>query len=227
MSSRSEQDLGERLGTALQTVTPSALPLSVIRDKGRAIRSRRRVAVAAAVIAAVTALSAGIPAVLGSGHPGLPAAGSAQVTVHPPGPGSPAGMIAGGMAGSMHWQAIVGQASGGLIGYCVTVTATPPQCASAWYLTRASPASLTTVRARGESVTTGPVWGGVARVDVGLTDHTVLHLYPVPRYGLRWVAVVLPADLKIATVAVYSIQGEIAYTDPFHGGNTIWHSAQP
>jgi hypothetical protein len=223
MSSRDERDLAGRLGTALETVTPSALPLDVIRRKGRAIRARRWAAAVAAITAAVAAVSVGAPALLGSGPPGLPAAGRAPVSVHPPGPGSPPGMIAGGTAAGRRWRATVRQASGGLIGYCVTVTAMPPQCASAWYLTRASPVSLTTVHAHGQSAATGPVWHGVARVDIRLTDDAVLHLHPVPGYGLRWVAVVLPARLKIATIAAYSAHGEIAYAVLNHGGKTIWH----
>jgi hypothetical protein len=218
MSISDERDLAERLGGALAAVTPARAPLAAVLRKGRAIRAWRRIAVVAAAALAVAGISAGVPLLLRAGPaPSPPAAARPPVTVHRPGPGSPPGLIAWGAAGGKRWRATISQATGGLIGFCIAVTAMPPQCAS--------PVNLTTVHGHGESATTGPVWHGVARVGVWLSDGTVLWLHPVAAYGLRWVAFVLPARVTIVKVAAYAVRGELAYAAPYRGEKTTWHQA--
>src|SRR5215467_3900235 len=181
------------------------------------------VAAAAVVVAAVTA---GVPVLLqAASAPVPPAVSRAPVAVHRPGPGSPPGLIAWGAAGGARWRATVRQAPQGLVGFCITVTPARPQCASAWYLTRSSPVNLTTMHGHGESATAGPVWHGVARVGVWLSDGTVLWLHPVAAYGLRWVAFVLPTRLTIVKVAAHAVHGELAYAAPYQEEKTTWHQA--
>ena len=226
MNISDEQDLAEHLDSALAAVTPRPVPLDAVLRRGRAIRAWRRIAAVAAATVAVAAIGTGVPVVLHAGSaPVSPATGRPPVTVHRPGPGSPPGLIAWGTAGSRRWRATVTQASGGLMGFCIAVTAVRPQCASAWYLTRSSPVNLTTVHGHGQSATAGPVWHGVARVGVLLSDGTVLWLHPVAAYGLRWVAFVLPARLTVVKATAYSARGELANATPDQQNNTTWHQA--
>ena len=204
MSISDEQDLAERLGGALGEVTPCPAPLDAVLRKGRAIRAWRRIATRGGrrggggrshrrgACLATGRVSAGTPG-REQGASGGP----------PPGPGLPAGADRLGAAGGARWRATVRQAPQGLVGFCITVTPARPQCASAWYLTRSSPVNLTTMHGHGESATAGPVWHGVARVGVWLSDGTVLWLHPVAAYGLTGLAKRCPVPASDRAVAAW------------------------
>jgi len=224
MSIGDDRDLADRLGGALAAISPSPAPVGVVLRKGRVIRARRRIAAVAGAAAVAAAISVGVPILLSAGPaPAPPATGRPPVTVHRPGPGSPPGRIAWGIVDGKRWQATVTHAPRGVLGFCIRVTAVRAQCGGSWYLTRSSPVSLATAQGHGKSATAGPVWRGVVRVGVRLSDGTVLVLHPVAAYGLRWVALALPARVTIAEVIAYSTRGELAYAAPYRGTKTTWH----
>jgi hypothetical protein len=213
MSAGAEQELRQRLGSALDEITPGPAPVTAVIRRGRAVR-RRRTAGAVALALLIAAALAG-PAWLGLRSPSLPpvAPGSPAVTVNPPGPGAPPGLIASGTVGSRAWRASV----------------TPPRHGSACLVTvagrdcviRARPGSP--VDLQGGYVTpgyltlAGPVQPQVTRVDVLLGDGEQLTLQPVAAYGSRWVAFALPYHMKITRVEAYAGRAVYRYTIPFNG----------
>ena len=96
-----ERELREQLSTALDGFTPGPVPYASLVRRGRRVAIRKRLSVIAclAVLAAAAAVT---PTIVGQLRPSAPA--SYHVTVSPPGPGSPRGLIASGRVNSIRWQ---------------------------------------------------------------------------------------------------------------------------
>ena len=110
MSIDDERELRQRLDAALGTITPRPAPVGAVLWRGRTVRTRRRVAVGACVaVAAAVGLS--VPAWLHR-HAAAPSP-VPLVTIVPPGPHSPAGLVASGVVGSRHWRVIAEKPSRG------------------------------------------------------------------------------------------------------------------
>ena len=105
MSTSAEQELRQRLSAVLDEMTPGPAPVGAVIRRGRAVR-RRRIAGATAAALAAVAVVAGF-SWLGLRLPSQAPAAPPVVTVVPPGPGAPAGLIASGTVGRERWSARV------------------------------------------------------------------------------------------------------------------------
>ena len=74
---------------------------------GRKIRNRRRAGVLAGAVAVVAAAVVGVPVFTHQEALPTPTTSHIRVTVNPPGPHSPAGLIASGLIGSDPWNVSV------------------------------------------------------------------------------------------------------------------------
>jgi hypothetical protein len=212
MSIRDEQDLIERLDRAFGAVQPRPAPIEAAARQGRVIRVRRRIS-AAAGLAVVVAAGVCVPLLLHS--PPTPAAG--PVTVRPPGPGAPYGLIASGTAGGHRWRVLVERRG-------VDGTGRGNQCFMALGVlgcgpvTRASasaPIQLTGTSAGQVKADYGPVARTVSYVTVRLATGQLLTLQPVTVGGIRYVAFAAPLHTAISRVTGYSGQRALITAVPF------------
>jgi hypothetical protein len=105
MNIRDEHDLRVWLDTALDDFAPGPLPLQAVVRQGRSVLIRRRVTVAVAA-AVLVAGAVATPTILHrlSQSPLPPVGTHYHVTVIPPGPGSPKGLIATVGIDSRRWR---------------------------------------------------------------------------------------------------------------------------
>ena len=215
-------DLHEELNTALAAVQPGAAPVDAAMLTGRKIRNRRRAGLLAGVVAVVAAVAVGVPALtrpdaLPQPHP---VTDHVRVTVNPPGPHSPAGLIASGLIGTQPWNLSVESPTSD---NCVfTGTGLSFYACQDGYSGQPSVADPITFEGAGGGtavnptfVSFGAVWKGVVSARVELSDGTVLTLHPAEVDGLRFVAFDIPAQLPVDSVIAYSDTGEIATAIPF------------
>jgi hypothetical protein len=114
VSADHEGDLRERLDRAFGAIVPAAAPVDRAVRRGTMIRMRRR---AAAVAGTATAVAAGVAAIVvltrqsASLTPVTPivSPGGYTVTVQPPGPHAPAGLIASGTINGQAWEVTADQ----------------------------------------------------------------------------------------------------------------------
>jgi len=85
MSSDNEREIRDRLGGALDTVTPASPPVSAVIRQGRNLRTRRRIGVAAG-LAVVIGLGVALPGIIRQVSPQPAAPAHYRVTVSPPPP---------------------------------------------------------------------------------------------------------------------------------------------
>jgi hypothetical protein len=219
MSIHDEPDLRERLGGVLDTITPSPAPVSATVRQGEAIKMRRWI-YAAAGLAVVAILAAVGPGVL---HRALAPAGPAsyRVTVHPPGPGSGAGLIASGTINARHWKVVAATPGGG--SQCIGFGG-GESCASRGPVpsARKDPAEFGTSGEGTVLYEYGVVRRDVSRVDVILGNGTVLTLHPVSMYNRRYVAFAVPSRLAVTEVVAYSGASELAFSIPFRSEVVSW-----
>ena len=232
MSIDDVRDLGERLDGACWSVDPGPAPVDGTRRKGSALRLRRRIA-AAASITAVAAAGVFVPlAVHGqaSSEPlarPSPSAKPSQygVTVNPPGPHSPAGLIASGTINGKGWQFTVGNRGANGTGGGQQITASgpaigPDQIGTCPVLPAADPAYPATFNSQASPIAQaqyGAVRADVTYVTITLGNGRVLTLHPVTVSGVRLVAFAAPTGAVIAKATAYSRTGEIAAAIPFTG----------
>jgi hypothetical protein len=100
-------DLHENLSTAFAAVEPGAAPVEAAMLAGKKIRNRRRAGLLAGAVAVVVAAVVGVPALAHQQALPSPATSNVRVTVNPPGPHSPPGLIASGMVGNQRWDVVV------------------------------------------------------------------------------------------------------------------------
>ena len=227
-----ERDLHERLDRAFETITPRPAPVDGTIRRGKAIKGRRRVAAAVAVAAIVAVGVITVPALHRLAGPApVPGSGHYTVTVRPPGPGSPAGLIASGTIDGKYWQLVAGKPGTGgaaaidqeiyLSGPAVenAMTAIAPELSP-----QQDPVAFAEVGIPPVEAQYGPVQTDVSYVKVTLDNGTVLTLHPVTAYGARVVAFATPAKARIVSATAYSRHGEIAAAIPFNepGGQAFF-----
>jgi hypothetical protein len=221
MSIDDERELRQRLGAALDTITPRPAPVDAVVRRGRNVVIRRRIAVAAS-LAAVVVVGLAVPAWLH--RPAGPPPAAPQVTVVPPGPHSAAGLIASGVAGGTHWSVIAEKPTPG------------NQCFKAGQLfcgepmhPANGPVSFGGGGTNGLLLQFGPVEPGVTRVDIRFSDGAVLVLHPVRAYGSRFVAYAIPPHLRVTEAIAYSRRSELGHAVPFssRGGLTFVRWLRP
>jgi hypothetical protein len=223
-----ERELHERLEAAFEAITPRPAPVDGAVRRGRAIRVRRRVAVAAGAAAVVAIGVFAVPALLqrpAAPGPVAPVGPPYTVTVRAPGPHSPPGLIALGTIDGRGWQFIAAKPGSGALGangqFFTTIGAafageatSLPGTALAVY--GAEPVSFSVLTCGPVQVQYGAVEADVTYVAVRLDNGTVLILHPVTVYGVRAVAFAVPVGAGVAEATAYSRHGEIAAAIPFN-----------
>jgi hypothetical protein len=222
-----ERDLHGQLEAAFEAITPRPAPVDGTVRRGRAIRVRRHMAVAAgaAVVVAIGAFA--VPSLLHrSAVPGpVTQTGRYTVTVQAPGPHSAPGLIASGTIDGKRWQLTEAKpVSGGPPGSSGPVVTTSGPAfggnaasGTALAVDSADPVSLLPGLTAGNvQVQYGAVRADVTYVAVRLDNGTVLILHPVAVYGVRAVAFAVPAGAGILDATAYSRHGEIAAATPFN-----------
>lgn len=222
MSIQDERELRARLGGLLDNIEPRPAPVARSVRRGRGIRVRRWISVAAglAIIAAGAVL---VPRLLVPHHMAPAAPLHYKVTVQQLGAEAHGGVIGAGVTDGKHWQVI---ASG--TGTTTTIMTTGvPSARATFPVPTGSPASF-------QSEGGGPGNGAVVVLDatvahnvtaisVSLPDGELLNLQPVAWHGYRWVAVVLPWRVPIVRAVAYSGTTELGYAVPFGDTElTVW-----
>jgi hypothetical protein len=216
-------NLHEQLDDAFEAISPRPAPIEETMKRGTWIRRRKR-ATAMACVAAVVAAAVFVPLTAHWGFSSSPETSHYTVTVHQPGPHSPANEIAYGTVNGKSWQIFMGKSVGSTAtgyGICsyglgaalnlnqgVSQACEPPDGA-----TPGDPVAFNGLATWGQDAEAVGFAGGVATdvsyVTVTLTDGAVLTLHPVTVYGSRYVAFATPAG-TVARVTAYSRLGEIA-----------------
>jgi hypothetical protein len=228
-----ERDLHERLDRAFETITPQPAPVDGTIRRGKSIKGRRRVAAAVAVAAVVAVGVITVPSLHRLAGPApAPGSGHYTVTVQPPGPGSPAGLIASGTINGKYWQLVTGKPGTGgttpgnqeiyLSGAALEneMTGIVPDLST----DQPAPVAFEEVGITPVEAQYGPVQADVSYVKVTLDNGTVLTLHPVTAYGARVVAFATPLNATIVSATAYSRHGEIATAIPFNepGGQAFF-----
>ena len=221
-----ERDLHEQLEAAFEAVTPQPAPIDGAVRRGRAIRVRRRVAVAAGAAAVVAIGVFAVPSLLHrSAAPGPVAPVSPYtVTVEAPGPHSAPGLIASGTIDGQNWQFTAAKPGGGPgPGEQLFTTSGPAfggddgsQFGFVLAVDSADPVSFSGLICGPVQVQYGAVRSDVTYVTVRLDNGTVLTLHPVAVYGVRAVAFAVPVGARVTEATAYSRHGEIAAAIPFN-----------
>jgi hypothetical protein len=228
-----ERDLHERLDRAFETITPRPAPVDGTIRRGKAIKGRRRVAASVAVAAAVAVGVITVPSLHRLAGPApAPGSGHYTVTVQPPGPGSPSGLIASGTINGKYWQLVTGKpGTGGAIPGNQEIHLSGPALENAMTgivpdlsTDHPGPVAFAEVGLMPVEAQYGPVQADVSYVKVTLDNGTVLTLHPVTAYGARVVAFATPANAMIVSATAYSHHGEIATAIPFNepGGQAFF-----
>lgn len=218
MSIQEERELSQRLGDLLGGLDPRPAPVDLAVRKGRGIRRRRLVAVAAglAVIAAGAVLG---PTVIRSQLIAPPAGPQPvshySVTVSPPPPGAKAGVIAVGGINGWHWQAILsgsGKDVGATFGKDFSLVAV----GDAVPLPGGFPSFDSEEIGTARTAYVGPVGAEVSDLTVSLSNGQTLTLRPQPWAGHRYVAMILPGALRVENAVAYGAHGMLGSAIPFN-----------
>ena len=209
-------DLHENLSTALAEVEPGPAPVEAAMLAGRKVRNRRRAGLLAGAVAVVVA-AVSVPALTRQAALSpSPVTGHVRVTVNPPGPHSPAGLIASGLIGGERWSFSISKSPNRY--NCVIPGAVLAFLACNGTLrqpTAADPIGFEGEGSGSTNISFGEVWKSVVSARVELSDGTSLTLHPADVDGVRLVAFADPASLRVDRVTAYSRSGEIATAIPF------------
>jgi hypothetical protein len=214
MSVQDEYELRSRLDGLLADIEPGLPPVAATMRRGRGIRMRRWISLAAGV-AVLAAGAVVLPALLrGQSAPPV-APRHYHVTVTPIGPGARPGLIGQGTTDGHRWTAIMsndGRDGAMLTGRGLSGFASFQSLAGEFI---ANPAALDTTGSSESVLEFGTVRADVTHVVISLPDGEALSLSPVSWHDRRWVAVLLPARVPIVRAVLYTKRGELAYAVPF------------
>jgi hypothetical protein len=212
-------DLHEDLNTALGAVAPGAAPVEAAMLTGRKIKNRRRAGLLAGTVAVVVAAVVGVPALTRQQALPAPTTNHIRVTVNPPGPHAPAGLIASGLIGSEPWNVTVKSLDSNSCVFEGNGMSLVACSADQVQPTAAAPISFEGEGGDGSpvpvNISFGEVWKDVASARVELSDGTILTLHPAEVDGSRFVAFASPVSLSVDSVTAYSRSGAIATAIPF------------
>jgi hypothetical protein len=221
-----QRDLYERLDLAIGAITLREAPVGGAIRRGRGIRLRRRVVVAAGVAAVVAAGVVGVPRLrhADAEHP----VASYSATVRPPGPHSPPGLIASGTVKGQRWQIVAGRPGAGGAGRGQQIfLATGPALDSGSASTSVSTTDLKStdpvlflgLLCGPTQVQFGELRADVSFVKVRLGTGSTLTLHPATVWGVRMVAFAIPIGAPVVSATAYSGRGEIATAIPFNAAD--------
>jgi hypothetical protein len=228
MSIHDERDLRAHLGTALDDFAPGPIPMQSVVRRGKAVVIRRRVTAAAAAVAIVLAGVVGGPALFRALNGiSAPASGTHyDVTLYPPGPGSPKGLIASGRIGGRHWL-LMGRYTH-RTGTCFVVWVRPAMDCTGGPPPRAyrvgDPLSIDGTDGTSPQLEYGIVRSDVTLVRVSLSNGQVLALRPERVFGPGFAAGVgfpVPRTADVRQITAYSSKGELAYAVPFTAAGSV------
>jgi hypothetical protein len=215
MSIQDERDLRARLSVLLDGVEPRLAPVPQVVRRGRGIRMRRWISVAAG-LAMVAAGAALVPGLLQTHRVAPMTQLRYKVTVMTLGPTAEHGVVAAGTIGTKRWRVVVSNSGGdsgpgdgcALQRYLLT-------CGLA-YGGRLGPrqVGLNQASEYGTQYEIGTVGAAVTRVAVRLTNGTVLNLRPVQAGGVRWIGVAAPLGAITRAVSFVG-RSEYEYAVPF------------
>jgi hypothetical protein len=214
VSIQDQGELRDRLEGLLYGIEPGPPPVVATMRRGRGIKMRRWISVAAGV-AVLAAGAVVLPGVL-RGHPASPMAPlHDKVIVSPIGAGAPPGLIGQGTTDGRRWTVVMSPEGTG-----VALTGRGLSGALPYYQYVASqftakPAALATAGSGATVLEFGTVQADVTHVVISLADGEVISLAPVSWRGRSWVAVLLPARVPIARAVLSTSGGELAYAVPF------------
>jgi hypothetical protein len=130
------------------------------------------------------------------------------------GPNAKHGVIAAGVTDGHRWQVRMSGPPGNPTAIAtgmssMAASTSPPPVG--W------PASFQaeTNGSRSDAMISGTVTDSVTHLDISLPDGELVSLTPVKWGGHRWVAVVLPPDVRIVRAVAYAGARELAYSVPF------------
>jgi hypothetical protein len=213
-------DLRETLDRALRAADHVEPPVEQAMRRGKGIRLRRRLTAVAAVVVVAAGAVTGYRSL--SGTQALPATDPRYVTVTPPGPGSPPGLVASGMVGKQSWRITVenpGSITTPLGNICFygrgsafsesstsinADTSFGPECGP---LAAGDPVNwwgIPTTRLAGRFGVLAP---NVAYIEIGLPDGQKLKLIPAECYGMRLVAYFTLQGPGVVTATAYLREG--------------------
>ena len=220
MTIHDEQDFRAQLGTALDHFAPGPVPFDAVVRQGKAVMIRKRVT-AAVVGLAVLAAAALVPTLLHALHRPPPVAPHYHVTVNPPTPGAPQGLVASGLVNHGRWRLIV-RYNARHEETCILSIRGDENCGGGVAPARGlagAPASINADsnnfarlpkgRAFSVQMVDGYVRHDVHHIRVDLTNGQVLTLHPVPVLGsryARWIAFAVPFAAAVREITVYSVK---------------------
>jgi hypothetical protein len=227
MSIDEERDLRLRLDGALEEITPSRAPVAATLRRGRTIRTRRRIGVAAG-LAAVIGIALAAPGLVHQfirQAPVQPVEHNWVLTVYPPGPHPPNGQIAWGTINGKRWQ--IGFSSpSSRDGQCMRINGQDAACNGGPTNPSQYPSDpvipVGSAQEDGVNYMYAAVQPDVTRVVVALANGTELALHPARLYGQDWVAFPVPAGLAIDSATAYSTQSELGYAVPYGESFVTW-----
>jgi hypothetical protein len=233
VSIQDERALRDQLTSVLDDVEARPAPVGAAIKTGKAIRVRRRLAVAGG-LAAIVIAGALVPGHLRLSAANPPADGRFQVSVHAPGKHDPASLIAFGTVNGRNWRAI---ATGPLRRLSVNFNGFPllggplPKAPGATART-----GITAFNGVGsgtgdhaEQALVSEVSPSITLITMRLANGAVLNLRPVTYDGTPIIALVLPEGLRVVDASAYSRKGAVAYAIPFYyrGQNTFYTWLRP
>jgi hypothetical protein len=226
VSVENEHELRRRLDDAVEAITPSPAPVAATVRKGRAIRTRRRIGVAAGLVAVVAVALSAPSLVHQFGRHARTEPAGPVLAVYPPGPHSPRGLIAWGTVNGKRWQIAIRGSGSGPSGQCLEINGqnNSPDCGPAMRASQSPslPVDFQDYSAGDTSYEYGVVQPDVARVVVALPDGKTLTLHPYRLYGQRWVAFAVPTNIASANAAASSRRSELGYAVPYRGDFVTW-----
>jgi hypothetical protein len=235
VSIQDERALRDRLTSLLDEVEARPAPVGAAIKTGRAIRTRRRLAVAGG-LAAIVVAGALVPGLLRH-PPAKPLAhGRFQVSVHAPGKHDPANLIAFGTVNGRKWRATA-TATGPLRRLTVNFSGFPllggpltkPLGATASTGITAFDGVGSGTGDHAEHAMVSEVSTSITLITMRLANGAVLKLHPVTYDGAPVIALVLPQGLRVLEADAYSRNGVVAYAIPFYyrGQNTLYTWLRP
>jgi hypothetical protein len=214
VSTHDQRELRDRLGNLLYGVEPGPPPVVDTMRRGKGIKMRRWISVAAGV-AVLAAGAVVLPGVLRGQATSPTAPLHHSVIVSPTGAGARAGLIGQGTTDGRRWTAVVSAQGKGLTLAGRGLSGALPYYQDLATQFTADPAALVTAGSGPTVLEFGTVQADVTHVVVRLADAEVVTLTPVGWRDRKWVAVLLPARVPIVRAMLYTSRGELAYAVPF------------
>jgi hypothetical protein len=224
-----ELQLQARLAPALEDLVPGPAPLAAIIRDGRRVRVRRRISLTTGLAAAAVLVIAGsltLPSLLSRTAVVPPLTTHYHVTVTPPGPKSPNGLIAAGTVNGVPWSVRAERESHGAYLFTgLNIYASTSIGNLPGRYARGDPLDGILGSLSQSAYQVEAVRADVVLVHVTLTDGQVLRLLPIAATGARnasLIAFAVPDYRDVVRIEAFGKHGEIGYTVPWTGHSWLY-----